>query len=298
MLGGIEAGGTKFRCIVGDDPTSIADEIRIETTGPEETLSEVVRFFRHQATKHTLDAIGIGAFGPIDLHQSSSTYGYITTTPKTSWQHQNILGFVGDALKVPIGFDTDVGAAALGEYTWGAGQGVDDLVYLTVGTGIGGAALLKGRTIRGLIHPEMGHMLIPRVAGDSFAGSCPFHGDCLEGMASGPAISKRWGHHPEGLAPDHPAWELEARYLAFGVANIILTLSPNRILIGGGVMQQALLFPALRSCLRELLGGYVKSPEITEKLDGYVVPPALGGRAGALGALVLARRALDEKRVS
>ncbi len=294
MFGAIEAGGTKFRCMVGDGPTAIADEVRITTTAPQETLAEVIRFFTAQAIKHPIDAIGIGAFGPIDLDRNSATYGHITTTPKTGWQHQDLVGLVGDALKVPIGFDTDVAAAALGEYTWGAGQGIDNLVYLTVGTGIGGAALSAGRSLRGLVHAEMGHMLIPRVAGDSFAGSCPFHGDCFEGMASGPAIRKRWGQDPETLATDNPAWQLQASYLALGLANIILMLSPHRIVLGGGVMR-AELFTALRCRLLDLLAGYVNSPEITDSLEDYVVPPSLGNQAGVLGALVLARRAYEQE---
>ncbi len=220
----------------------------------------------------------------MDLDRNSPTYGYITSTPKPGWANCNLAGKVEQALGVPVGFDTDVNAAALGEAEWGAGQGLSDLLYLTVGTGIGGGAIAGGNVVHGLAHPEMGHIRIPHdTARDPYPGACPFHGDCLEGLASGPAMQHRWGAPAEQLPPDHPAWALEAHYLALAVTNFALTLSPRRIILGGGVMQPH-LFQPIRDEVQRLLNGYVRHPA------EYIVPPKLGGRSGILGALVLARQ--------
>jgi len=283
--GGIEAGGTKFVCAVGTAPDDVR-ETRFPTTTPDESINRAIAFFREQPR---ITAIGIASFGPIDLHPDSPTFGYITTTPKPGWANTDLAGAIKRALGVSIGFDTDVNVAALGEQRWGAAQGLDTFIYLTIGTGIGGGGLSSGKLLHGLIHPEMGHIRLPHdLARDPFPGACPYHGDCLEGLASGPALEKRWGARAETLPPDHPAWKLEARYLALALVNFICTLSPQRIILGGGVMEQAQLFPLIRREVQQLLNGYVQSPMIIENIDAYIVPPGLGKRAGVLGAIALA----------
>ncbi len=290
LFGGIEAGGTKFVCAVGTGPDDIRAEVRFPTTTPEETIRQAVEFFRQQP--EPVVAIGIGSFGPVDPDTGSPTYGWITSTPKPGWQNTDLRGAIANALGVPVAFDTDVNAAALGEYTWGAARGLDTFIYLTVGTGIGGGGMVGGRLLHGMIHPEMGHIRVPHDrAADPFEGICPYHGDCLEGLASGPALERRWGCRGEELAPDHSAWELEAEYLAYGLATFICTLSPQRLILGGGVMAQERLFPLIREKVQRLLGGYVQSPAILERIDSYIVPPALGNRAGVLGAIALAQQA-------
>jgi fructokinase len=258
---------------------------------PEPTLASAIAFLRAQSNGE-LQAVGIGSFGPVDLHPDSSTFGFITSTPKAGWQNCNLAGAIKDALAVPVGFDTDVDAAALGEARWGAAQDLSDFLYLTIGTGIGGGAIINDRVLHGLVHPEMGHIRVPHDrTRDPFPGCCPFHGDCLEGLASGPAMQARWGKAAQDLPTDHQGWALEAHYLAHGLANWVLTLSPKRIVLGGGVLRQAQLFPMIRRELGALLNGYVRATELTRDLDEYVVPPQLGDRAGVLGCLVLAERA-------
>ena len=290
---GIEAGGTKFVCAAGSGPGDLLAETRFPTTTPAATLGAAIEFFQAQRARFGPPrALGIASFGPLDPQPGSPSYGSITSTPKPGWANVSLLGPLQQALGVPAGFDTDVNAAALGEGRWGAGQGQGNLVYLTVGTGIGGGGLVDGRPIHGLLHPEMGHMRVPHDrSADPFAGCCPYHGDCLEGLASGPAIEQRWGQPGESLPAGHPAWALEARYLAQGVANLVLTLSPQRIVLGGGVMAQARLFPLIRAEVRRLLNGYIRSPWLEGRLDEYIVPPGLGTRSGVLGALALAEAA-------
>jgi len=289
LWGGIEAGGTKFVCAVAGDDGEILAETTFPTTVPDQTVERAIEFLRQQGE---LAAVGVGSFGPVDLIPGSPTYGTITTTPKPGWANADIVGRVRQALDVPVGFDTDVNGAALGEHRWGAAQGLDTFVYLTIGTGIGGGGMVDGRLIHGLVHPEMGHTRIPHdLNRDPFAGVCPFHGDCFEGLATGPAIEARWGQRGETLPPDHPAWELEAHYIALGVVNLVCTLSPQRVILGGGVMQQAHLFPLIRSKVQQLLNGYLKAPAILERIDEYIVPPGLGHRAGVKGAIALAQAA-------
>ncbi|MGA3029019.1 MAG: ROK family protein [Bryobacteraceae bacterium] len=288
LFGGIEAGGTKFVCGFGTGPGDLT-MARFPTTSPEETLASVIRFLKQEAGGD-LRAVGIGSFGPVDLDRNSPTFGYITSTPKPGWSNCNLAGTLEQALGVPTGFDTDVNAAALGEAEWGAGRGLSDLLYLTVGTGIGGGAIVGGRVMHGLVHPEMGHIRIPHDwTGDPYAGACPYHGDCLEGLASGTAMKERWGAPAEQLPPGHAAWSLEARYLALAAANLALTLSPQRIVLGGGVLRQPRLFAPIRDQFLGLLNGYVRHPALAQRIEEYIVPPELGGRAGILGALVLAR---------
>ena len=286
LFGAIEAGGTKFVCGLGTAPQDLR-LTTFPTSTPANTLDKVIDYFRKEAGAK-LDAVGIGAFGPVDLRPESPTFGFITSTPKGDWQQFDLAGTLQRELDVPIGFDTDVNAAAAGEARWGAGRGIPDFVYLTVGTGIGGGAMVNGELIHGLLHPEMGHIRIPHLPEDPFPGKCPYHKDCLEGLASGPAMEARWGTPAPQLASDHPAWNLEARYLAMGLASWVCTLSPERILLGGGVMQQKLLFPMIRRELLSLLNGYIRVPAILDRMDSFVVPPELGTRAGVLGALVLA----------
>ena len=294
LVGGIEAGGTKFLCAIGTGPDDVRAQTRIPTTTPEETVRRVIAFFDEQrANAGPLAAMGIASFGPIDPDPRSPTFGHITDTPKPGWSNTDLAGPVKKALGVPVGFDTDVNVAALGEWSWGAGRGIDELVYLTIGTGIGGGGLVGGELMHGLIHPEMGHMLIPHDRQrDPYDGHCPFHGDCLEGLACGPAISDRWGQANETLPADHPAWPLEAHYLALALVNVICTLSPRRIILGGGVMSHEPLFPMIHGEVRRLSNGYVKSPAILRDIDRYIVPPGLGDRAGVLGAFALAQRML------
>jgi fructokinase len=290
--GGIEAGGTKFVCAVGSGPDDIRAETRFPTTTPEETMGRAIAFFREQAEPVGLRAIGIASFGPVDPDPRSARYGFITTTPKPGWADTDLAGEVGRALSLPVGFDTDVNGAALGEHRWGAAQGLDTFIYLTIGTGIGGGGMVKGQLMHGLIHPEMGHIRVPRdQEADPFSGICPYHGDCLEGLASGPALQARWGQAAEALPAEHPAWPLQARILGLALSNFICTLSPQRIILGGGVMAQPQLFPLARAEVQRLLNEYVQAPEILTDIDNYIVPPALGSQAGVLGAIALAEAA-------
>ena len=292
LCGAVEAGGTKFVCTVGTGPGDMREHARFPTLTPDTTLQETLNFFRAAESRHgTIEAIGVASFGPIDLHLDSPTFGYITSTPKPGWANVDIAGTIRDALGVPVGFDTDVNAAALAEWRWGSAQGLDTFIYLTIGTGIGGGGLVNRRLMHGLVHPEMGHVRIPHdVEIDPFAGVCPFHGDCLEGLASGPAMNARWLQPAEQLPDDHPGWQLEARYLALALVNFICTLSPQRVVIGGGVMSKAQLYPLVRRQVLELLNNYVRAPQILQGIDDYIVAPWLGAHAGVLGALALAQQ--------
>ena len=292
LYGAVEAGGTKFVCLVAGSPQEIRDEVRFPTTTPQATVEQAIQFFSRYRSE--LAAIGIACFGPVDPDPASPSYGMITATPKAGWSYYDIVGAFQQGLDLPVGFDTDVNGAALGEWRWGAGQGLDSFLYLTIGTGIGGGGLVNGKLMHGLIHPEMGHMRLPHdFQADPFPGACPFHGDCLEGLANGPALEKRWGARAETFPADHPAWALEANYLALAMANLICTLSPKRIILGGGVMEQPQLFPLIHARTVELLNGYVRSPAVLEGISEYIVPPGLGNRAGALGALALALDAVS-----
>ena len=290
LYGGIEAGGTKWVCAIGTGPDDIRAETRFPTTTPTETLSRAIEFFRAHDSEQ-LAAIGVGSFGPVDLNPLSSSYGYITTTPKPGWANTDVVGTLQRALGRPIGFDTDVNVALLGEQQWGAARDCDVAVYITVGTGIGGGALVGGRLVHGLIHPEMGHIRLVRdPERDPFTGICPYHSDCLEGLACGPAIKARWHASAEQLPADHPAWELEADYLGQAMATLLCILSPQRIIVGGGVMSQPHMFPRVRAATQRWLNGYLQHPHILVHPEQLIVPPALGSRAGVLGAIALAMR--------
>jgi fructokinase len=289
-FGAIEAGGTKFVCAVGDESGHILTETRFPTTDPATTVAALIVCLRRQDAEFgPLAAIGLGSFGPIELQPHSPQRGCILDTPKPGWTGADVAGALEREFGVPVAFDTDVNAAALAEHCWGSCQDVDDLVYITVGTGIGGGALVAGRRVHGLMHPEMGHLLARRHALDSsFPGVCPFHADCYEGLASGPAIVARCGAQLDALAADHPQWEIEADYIGQLCTQLVFALSPRRIVLGGGVMNHARLFPAIRLRMQHWLGGYVRREELLSGLDQYLVPPRLGAQAGIRGALALA----------
>jgi fructokinase len=283
--GGLEAGGTKFNCIVATSPDDIRAECRIATGTPEETLGQVIEFFR----KHPVSALGVGCYGPLDLDPASPTYGKLFAVSKPHWSHVDLLGPLR-VLGVPLALETDVGIAALGETHWGAARDCTDMVYLTVGTGIGGAAIVGGKLLHGRLHPEMGHISVSHEPSDGFPGCCPFHNDCLQGLASGKAIAERWGIRADELSPDHPGLDLEATYLARALAAFHYALSPERFVLGGGVtMDQPALLPLVREKFREQLAGY--SPP-DDDLDRFIQPAALGNRAGVLGAVRLAQLAV------
>jgi fructokinase len=293
LYGGIEAGGTKFVCAIGDGLGKIHVKTQFPTTTPDETIQKVISFFKNQKEKERLiKSLGIGSFGPLDPHPGSDHYGYITSTPKPGWSYVDIVGKIRDSLSLPVGFDTDVNAAALSEARWGAAMGLDNFIYLTIGTGIGGGGLFNGKLAHGLIHPEMGHILLPHDRqSDPFPGICPYHGDCFEGLASGPALMARYNQPAEELPPNHPAWTLEALYVALALSIYICILSPQRIVLGGGVMHQNQLFPMIRDKVQSILNGYIQAEEIIKHIDNFIVPPGLGSHSGVLGAIALAMQA-------
>jgi fructokinase len=293
LFGGIEGGGTKFVCAMGTGPDDIRAETRFPTTNPDETLGQAVEFFKAQETElGQLSSIGFACFGPLDPNPASSTFGHILPTPKPGWANADVVGKLRASFDIPIGFDTDVNGSALGEWHWGAGQGLDTFIYLTVGTGIGGGVFAGGKLLHGLLHPEMGHIPLPHDrTKDPFEGACPFHHDCFEGLASGVAIERRWGQPGSALPPEHPAWDLEVGYISLALTNYVFSLSPQRIILGGGVGQLPHLLPRIQKRTFELINGYVQSPAILKNIDTYIVSPGLGNRAGVLGAIALAEQA-------
>ncbi|MEN8796860.1 MAG: ROK family protein [Akkermansiaceae bacterium] len=284
IISTLEAGGTKMVAGLASGPGQILERKRIPTTSPEETIAALVSFFQKHAQA---EALAVGTFGPADINPASATYGFITDTPKSGWQNTNLLGPLHDALGVPAIFDTDVNAALFGEAKWGAAKGVDHAAYFTIGTGIGGAVMIDGQLIHGMGHTEMGHMRVRRHDDDSYEGGCPFHQDCLEGLASGPALEKRWGISAKDLPVDHPAWEIEADYLAQACLNVLTIAPPQKIILGGGVMHQKHLFPLVNERLKKHLHHYLKIP------DDFIVPPALGDDAGLLGCVSLGHQLLN-----
>jgi fructokinase len=291
LFGAVEAGGTKFICAVGDATGKILRETRIETGAVDETLPLVVEFITRSAKdlNGKIQRTGIGSFGPLDLNPTSLKFGFITSTPKPGWSNVDLLGYLRTELECPSVIDTDVNAAVYAEYLWGAGKGLHSLVYFTIGTGIGGGALINGRPLHGLVHPEMGHIILDHnLELDPFPGNCPYHKDCFEGLATGPAIQKRWNMKPEDIPSGHPAWDLEAWYIARALHSVITILSPERIILGGGVMQKEFLFPLICAKTVESLNGYVVSDSILKDINNFIVPPALGTHAGILGSLALA----------
>ncbi|WP_128894522.1 ROK family protein [Longirhabdus pacifica] len=291
LFGSIEAGGTKFVCGIGNEKGDILERLSLPTTTPEETLAGCEHFFEGK----DVSAIGIGSFGPVDLDPSSATYGHIMNTPKLAWKHFDLFGAAKLRWNVPIGLDTDVNAAALAESKWGAAAGLQNCLYITVGTGIGAGAVVDGQMLKGISHPEMGHILVRRRHDDTYKGGCPYHTDCLEGLAAGPAIEARWGKKGVELQEDHKVWELEAFYLSEALVNYILTLAPKKIIMGGGVMKQRQLFPLIHHQVQQKLNDYVFFSQLTsEKIADYIVPPQLEDNAGIKGAMAIAQQAYDE----
>jgi fructokinase len=295
VFGGVETGGTWTVCALGRSPADIVAHERFTTTDPAQTLDRIIGFF---STHERPAAIGIGSFGPVDLHTGSPRWGEVTTTPKPGWQHTPVATVIAKRLGVPVSFDTDVAAAAIGEHRWGAGRGAHSLCYLTVGTGIGAGLLLNGVPWHGLVHPEVGHMRIPHDRdADPFPGICPVHGDCFEGLASGPALAERWGRPAEELPEDHPGWALEAQYIAFAILNVVCTASPHRVIAGGGVFDQPVLLATVGRCLQQLVGGYLETPLLLKEIDRYLVAPGLGDDAGVLGAIAMAEMTAGHSEV-
>jgi fructokinase len=287
-IGALEAGGTKMVCAIGNEQGEILRRAVFKTETPKITMPQMIAFFQEEQ----IEALGIGCFGPIDPDVKSKTYGYITSTPKLAWQNFDIVGSFQKELSCPVGFDTDVNAAVLGEVTFGAGKGVKNCIYVTVGTGIGVGVYAEGRLLHGMMHPEAGHILMKRHPKDTFEGWCPFHKDCLEGLAAGPAIEKRWGQEGALLTDNSAVWELEAYYIAQACVDYTMILSPERIILGGGVLKQPCLLPLIRQQYRELLAGYLKTEEL-ENLDSYLVEPALSDNQGVMGAVCLALRTVS-----
>lgn len=289
LYGGIETGGTKCICAVGTCAEDLKHLTRIETTSFEETITKIVDYFLEMKTVYHIPSIGIASFGPIDLRKNSSTYGFVTSTPKLEWQNVNLLGTLSDKLNIPTCFDLDVNGAALAEGTWGSAQGLDTYIYITVGTGIGVGIVANRMPVHGLTNPEGGHILIPLHPEDPSAGFCPFHRSCLEGLANAPAIRKRWNTEPETLPNTHFAWELEAYYLAHAIYNYILCISPERVIIGGGVLKRAGLIENIRTKVLALLANYVVSDAVQKNIDTYIVNPSLE-YCGVLGGILLASK--------
>lgn len=283
LIGTIEAGGTKFVLGIGNENGEILEKISIPTESPEITMPIVIKYFKDKDIK----ALGVGCFGPIDPNINSKTYGYITTTPKLKWANYNIIGELKKVFNIPIGFDTDVNGAALGELKWGAAKNLNSAVYITIGTGIGAGAIIEGKLVHGLLHPELGHIYVKRHKDDTYLGRCPYHDDCLEGLAAGPALEGRWNTSGANLPQNHIAWEFESYYIAQAIVNIILTISPEKIILGGGVMKQSFILPMIHVQVKKLLNGYINKKELLEEIDNYIVLPKLGDNAGLCGAIAL-----------
>lgn len=290
ILGALEAGGTKMVCAIGNENGEIMEQVSIPTETPEIMIPKLLDFFVGKG----IEALGIGCFGPIDVNRDSATYGYITTTPKLAWQNFNIVGAFRDKLGVPVGFDTDVNGSALGEYTWGIAKGLHSCIYITIGTGIGVGAIVDGRLVHGMLHPEGGHILLHKLPYDTYEGFCPFHKNCMEGLAAGPAIEGRWGKKAVALADRTEVWEMEAEYIAQALVDYLMLFSPQRIILGGGVMHQTQLLPLIREKFHRLLNGYIKTKEL-EDLDSYIVVQSLDDKQGIMGALKLGLMELERK---
>jgi fructokinase len=288
--GAVELGGTKTVALVAKDKDHIVAKKVIPTLSPEQTVQDLADFFHLVQEKYNIaiDSIGIGSFGPLDLNPDSETYGFITSTPKKGWVFFNIKSAVENACQVDVIIDTDVNAAALGEYLYDPEKSIQNLVYITIGTGIGAGLVINNRIIHGLVHPEFGHMRITHNREqDPFSGVCPYHHDCLEGLASGPAIEERWNTRPQNLPKDHPAWQLEAEYISYGLVNLICTVSPELIILGGGVMNNKNLYDFIRVHTKKILSGYIKTSALEDKIDKYIIAPRLNADSGIIGALYL-----------
>lgn len=284
-IGALEAGGTKMVLAVGNENGEIFEQVSIPTKAPEETMPAIIEYFKERK----VEAVGVACFGPICLDKKSKKYGYITSTPKLAWKDYNIVGALKKELNIPIGFDTDVNGSCLGEATYGVAKGLDSVVYITIGTGIGAGILSEGKLLHGNLHPEAGHILMRRHPADAYKGHCPYHNDCFEGLASGPAISERWGNSPKELANNEKVWDMEGYYIAQALSTYILTLAPQKIILGGGVMHQSKLFPIIRRYVKDFLNGYLITKELND-LDNYIVPAGLSDNQGIIGCLELAKK--------
>lgn len=294
LFGALEAGGTKMVCAIGDENGNILERVSIPTGTPENTMPPMIDFFKGKG----ICALGIGCFGPVDLDKKSPTYGYITSTPKLAWTNYPIVAEFEKALGVPVGFDTDVNAAALGEATWGCTKDVENSIYITIGTGVGVGVICGGKPYHGMIHPEGGHILLARHPQDPMVGSgCPFHENCMEGLAAGPSLEKRWGVKGAELADRMEVWEMEAWYIGQAITNYIMILSPERIICGGGVMHQPCLLPLIRKEVERQMNGYIKGKGMDD-LENYIVGVSLNDNQGAMGAVKLAMDALAEKEAN
>lgn len=297
LIGAIEAGGTKFNCAIADMQGKVLAQAAFPTLSPDVTLAAVKAFF--DTGLHELQgrfaAIGIASFGPVELNRSAANYGFITKTPKAGWSNTDVCGYFRAAFAVPVAFETDVNGAAWGELVAGAARDCSNFIYVTVGTGIGAGIVVNGKLLQGVTHPEVGHMLMPRASlQDDYEGCCPFHKGCLEGLASGTAINKRWGINGKDLPDDHAAWDYEAHYLATMCVNLTQCFAPQKIILGGGVMDKKLLFPLIRNKFLELINGY--APEsILARVDQFIVPTGLAGQAGIVGAIALAQQELKRE---
>ena len=292
LYGGIELGGTKMVAGLVDENDQIIDRISIQTLEPEDTLNRLYEYFNDK----NIVSLGIASFGPVDLNKRSDTYGYITTTPKPGWGNTDVLKHF-KALNVPLGFDTDVNGACLGEVRHGAGKGLENVIYGTIGTGIGFGVYLEGRLLHGLMHPETGHMILKRHPDDEgFNGPCPYHSDCLETLASGPSIEAKWHKKPHELYDDERVWKLEAYYLGQALANCVMCYSPEKIILGGGVMHTEKLLPLIKEETLKDLNGYIKKDEILNDIDNYIVLPKLGDDAGLIGAVELGKMMLQKEQ--
>lgn len=292
LFGGLEAGGTKMVCAVGREDGTLIDRVSIQTRSSEETIPELIDYFKEKKVK----ALGIGCFGPLDLNRASKSYGSITNTPKAGWTGVNITEQMKKALDIPVGIDTDVNAAILGEVVYGAAKGCSNAIYMTVGTGVGVGVYINGSLVHGLVHPEAGHMMICRNKADTFQSCCPFHSNCVEGLASGTALERRFGHKAQELSERKDVWELESDYLAQAVADYILVYSPEKIILWGGVMHQKFLLPMVREKVQKILNGYVMDSHLTEQqIENYIVYPELGENPGILGSIYLGIKEFKEK---
>ncbi len=289
LYGAVETGGTKIICGVIDETGELLDILRFPTDIPEYSVEKIAGFF----SNHDICAVGVGSFGPVDVNSASKTYGNILDTPKLQWRNYPLVERLKAKLKLPIIIDTDVNCACLGEVVYGSGKGLSNVIYITIGTGIGVGVVINGNTLKGMLHPEGGHILLRRNMLDTYVGKCPYHKDCFEGLASGPAIAERAGRAAFELEDDDFAWDLEVDYIAQAIANYVLTYSPERIILGGGVLEQEHLYPRIRDKVREYLNGYIRTPQIAD-LDTYIVPATLKGNQGLYGAYYLAKT-LEER---
>lgn len=288
LIGALEAGGTKMVCAIGREDGTILEQVSIPTTTPEETIPRIIEYFRDKE----IAALGVAAFGPVDVKPESDTYGCILDTPKLAWQHKDLLGGLKKALNVPMGLDTDVNGSCLGEVTYGCAKGLDSVIYITIGTGVGVGVCINGKLLHGMLHPEGGHILLSRHPEDPKGGICPYHDNCLEGFASGPSIEARWGKKAVELVDRPEVWEIESYYIAQALVDYIMILSPRKIILGGGVMHQEQLFPMIRTKVKEMVNGYIKTKEL-EDMDNYIVPASLHDDQGIMGCIKLGLNALQ-----